>query len=283
MITMRKKTIKKLSDEQSELLKELIESCLNLSFSEMQNLIWELTYQPEKTLQNIGFIEEQDEGEKSYNDTDVDFYASVVRSELAIQYREVHHEWDYGTACPSDEVTQKLWKALKGERYIYHTVMEKIAEFAYFEDERILKVNRCLNSKREESQFGGLREMGFSYEEAVFLKYVANQIGEVFSNKMKEVIEKYNDDNFYGSYEHVENNEKEKNDEVAETSSEQNVEDASEKERKLSPSELLSRRAEIEDFFKALDIVLSESNWKWLYNNRERVEKFFATCDDFNE
>lgn len=255
MANLRNKTIERLSHENCQVLEKIISRLPCTASYEMEIWIWGLTYKPVEMATSLKFKE------VAVQD------CIVIRGELANQYRALNPEWEYGKAEPEDDTTKKLWTGLQGDKYAFYVVMQKIKEFSYFEGGKIAKVHYCLKSEKKEKQFGGLREMGFSYDEATFLLENAKRIGEVFSKLVKQKLDRY---------ERELSQEEKKVNKNLPAKVEKTVENKPSKEVKvMSPQELVERRTDIESFFKSYDFVCSFEKKEWLLENRKKIESFF--------
>lgn len=279
MATLRKKTTERLDENLCKYLSNAVDQMLHSqnTFTEAEAIIWHLTYNYEDALDELGFI----------SSTVTKDEASIIRAELANQFRMVHSEWDYGTEKPWDEVTQKLWKALGGDQYAYHTVMKKLRDVDYLYVEGMLKVNRCLNSPVESSQFGGLRELGFSPKEAEFLKPAANQMGEVFFNIWETYLKRYQEEQnqtatakpAQGQYSAKRTNatlKQEKAEEPSTLSEEK-------KHAKVDLMKLIADREQIIMLYQIADEIDAFPEKDWLIADRKKIMEFYATVDKIEQ
>lgn len=174
-VGLDERTTAKLSREQAEQLRKVIFKSTFWDNEKMERRIWWLTYNPEEALKKLGI-----EG--------VDGEAEImIRGEMVKAYCNSHPEWTYGRREKVDTVEkQYLQKALGYDTFAYDTVMSHIRMRATFEKEEIQKVLRRLNSSRAESQFGGIRSLGFRKKEANFLKDAAGEMGRVLEEMTKQ-------------------------------------------------------------------------------------------------
>lgn len=167
-VDLRKKTTQKLDATTCQTLREVISQILCLRDYEMEQLIWSLTHESAVAAKRLGFEN------LTASET------IVIRAELCTAYRKFHSTWDYGHRyTPSTDAESALLKALHGDQYAYDTVMTRIVQRSQRTNVEVTQILRRLNSQKETSQFGGVRSLGFRYEEANFLKGAANQMGQV--------------------------------------------------------------------------------------------------------
>lgn len=168
-ITLNAKTLKKLNTATCDRLRSVISGHLQDKPWELQRMLWNLTYSPEESLKKLGFGSE----------TGVDD-AVTIRAEMARYFSRFCPTFTYGHQfTPVTDAQKALNKALRGDQYAYDTVMSHIKERSGYDKDEVDKMLRCLNSKREPSQFGGIRALGFRADEAAYLKGAATQMGEV--------------------------------------------------------------------------------------------------------
>lgn len=178
-VTLRSKTMNTLPNQETcQTLKNVISDHIATAGYEMRDLIWKLTYQPQKTSAELGF-KELDEAQ-----------IAAVRNEIAHFYREIHPDWKFGIETPGTEEEKALWKALKGDPFAYSKVMFKIRDRSSWQGEIMDKLMGCLNSRYEKAQFGGIRQLGFSGREAQFLKGAVTEITAVLKQRTAQWREK---------------------------------------------------------------------------------------------
>lgn len=170
--TLRPKTEKKLDAVACRNLKSVITEHIQDKPWEMEQLIWNLTFNSSECLNNLGF-DSQSNAEN----------VECIRAELAYRFREFNPCFNYGHRSSMETVAHKeLNKALKGDQYTYDTVMRHIENSSknYGKDD-FNKLLYFLSSKKENLQFGGIRMLGFKENEAKYLMGMnaTNQMGEV--------------------------------------------------------------------------------------------------------
>lgn len=174
-VDLNVRTVKALSKAEKQRLEQVISERIILRDTDMEKLTWKMTYDPEKTSEELGFM-------KANKRIQI-----IIRGEMVKNYRAVNPDWTYGRREKAETAEKSsLLQALKYDTFAYDTVMSHIRMRATFKKEDTQKVLRCLNSERVESQFGGIRSLGFRKEEANFLKNAAREMGRVLEKMLAE-------------------------------------------------------------------------------------------------
>lgn len=171
-----------LDQKARQTLRDVIGEYISADTKAVNDLLWELSYQPQETCEAMGF-EKLTKGQ-----------IKEVKDTIARFYRAAHPEWKYGKAFThTTEAEKALLKALGGDTYAYDRLMFRIRDRAGWQGQIKEKLERCLYSPLEKNWFGGIRQFNFNRKEAIFLKGAIEQIRAVykeqceqFEKKMKE-------------------------------------------------------------------------------------------------
>lgn len=166
-----------LDQETRQTLWKVIGENINADTKAVNNLLWKLSYQPKEASEAMGFNKLTKGQVREVQDT------------IARFYRAAHPEWKYGQAFTHTTNAEKaLLKALGGDPYVYDRLMFRLRDRAGWQGANKEKLEACLNSHQEKSWFGGIRQLSFNREEAIFLKGAIEQIRAVY----KEQCERFN-------------------------------------------------------------------------------------------
>lgn len=161
-----------LDQEERQTLRKVIGENISADTKTVNNLLWKLSYQPKEASKAMGFGKLAKGQVKEVQDT------------IARFYRAAHPGWKYGQAFTHTTNAEKaLLKALGGDTYAYDRLMFRIRDRAGWQGQIKEKLEACLYSSQERSWFGGIRQLNFNREEAIFLKGAIEQIKAVYKEQ----------------------------------------------------------------------------------------------------
>lgn len=153
----------------------------------VRTFIWKLTYRPEETIRkNTYFIRRLTPEE-----------VMVLRAEVINHYKLIDHSLDYQRYNHKleDETTPFaiLRQKVNGDDVIMTEVMQKIGDFLkrFFYDYQEVIVTAVKDLKKantNKTKIQALRDIGFSFSEANFLKEWTYQIGYVLEKEYKSFV-----------------------------------------------------------------------------------------------
>lgn len=109
----------------------------------------------------------------------------VILSELRYQYAQLHT--DFLKVDVKGEVIQSYLNLLGvADEITAYKVLQKCIQFSSYQTYVIERCSALLNSPKENVYFGGLRELGFKWLEAYYLKTYINQIRDLFEKVISE-------------------------------------------------------------------------------------------------
>lgn len=161
-------------------LEEMVNKTMDYSRDMVELAVWELTYFSEGSI----FVQMSEEKLTQEQIED-------IRKEILRRYRLKNPWWSFGKKYPKKSKYKKLdsfqalKEAVKGDEVTIHIVMDVIEYYLSrkkLSREKAEKTITNLRSERERKQFGGLRMLGFEYEEADFLRPCANAIGDLIKD-----------------------------------------------------------------------------------------------------
>lgn len=179
-MTFRSKTRKRLDDTQLSILEKVIIAIIAESEYKVEELLWKITYLTRETMESLGFAPDFDSE-----------IVVTIRGEIVNQYRIAHPNWEYTKKFnqePYNTELSDLRKAVSDDVILYE-IMQKIFYCISYEGEGTVKrAIYLLDGTTDEYCFGGLRQMGFTPEEADFLKPYSIEIAKAFTKAFQKQI-----------------------------------------------------------------------------------------------
>lgn len=248
-MNFRSKTRKAFSDKELNIIEGVITEVIKKPKSELEEILWKLTYKPFKTLKEFGLDSEFKPEE-----------VILIRGEISNQYRLLHPEWEYAKKYMQEPYKTELStfrSAISTDETILYAVMQKISYcVGYMDNHSIGRTIYLLRGRKATLPRGGLRAIGFSNAEVNFL--------ETYAKGIADVLEKAR----IGKFPDIHHKSK--------------TQDANTPKEISSVKPVESQDDRIEQEVKSID-EKKENRYLTLFKKREFVRKIYARADELDE